>query len=105
MKFTRTASANMMSAWSKRRAKTRRTGALPDGDRIVLNVTLPRAAGPTTPIALLVHGLGGCHSSGYMERMTRRLRDVGWRVVRMDLRGAGAGIRLARRFYNAACSG
>jgi predicted alpha/beta-fold hydrolase len=25
--------------------------------------------------------------------------------MRMDLRGAGAGVRLARRFYNAACSG
>jgi predicted alpha/beta-fold hydrolase len=88
---------------------------LPDGDRIALHETLPRAFSPLppgegpgvrerTPIALLVHGLGGSHRSGYMARMTNRLNDLGWRVFRMDLRGAGTGIRLARRFYNAACS-
>ncbi len=53
---------------------------------------------------MLVHGLGGCHRSAYMARMANRLGDLGWRVFRMDLRGAGAGIRLARRFYHAGCS-
>ena len=93
----------------------KRTVALPDGDRIMLHETAPRRISPLppgegsgvrlrAPIALLVHGLGGSHRSGYMTRMTNRLGDLGWRVFRMDLRGAGAGIRLARRFYNAACS-
>lgn len=77
---------------------------LPDGDRVVLHETPPRIALPREPIALLVHGLGGSHRSGYMDRMTHRLSDVGWRVFRMDLRGAGTGIRFARRFYSAACS-
>ena len=36
--------------------------------------------------------------------MTNRLNDQGWRVFRIDMRAAGAGVRLARRFYNAACS-
>jgi uncharacterized protein len=78
--------------------------ALPDGDRIVLHETPPRRPGAQETIALLVHGLGGCHRSGYMQRTTNRLCDLGWRVFRMDLRGAGAGLSLARRFYNAACS-
>ena len=82
----------------------RRVVPLPDGDRVVLHETPPRAIHPREPIALLVHGLGGSHRSPYMPRMTRRLNDLGWRVLRMDLRGAGAGMRLARRFYCAACS-
>jgi predicted alpha/beta-fold hydrolase len=77
---------------------------LPDGDRIMLHETPPAGARATAPVAILVHGLGGSHRSGYMARMTNRLSALGWRIFRMDLRGAGAGIRLARRFYNAACS-
>jgi uncharacterized protein len=82
----------------------RRLIALPDGDRIVLHETPPRRQPAKETLALLVHGLGGCHRSGYMQRMANRLRDLGWRVFRMDLRGAGAGLPLAKRFYNAACS-
>ncbi|MSQ97477.1 MAG: alpha/beta fold hydrolase [Gemmataceae bacterium] len=82
----------------------RRVVALPDGDRIALSETPPHARHAHQPIALLVHGLGGCHRSANMVRVTTRLSDLGWRVVRMDLRGAGAGVRLARRYYNAACS-
>jgi uncharacterized protein len=82
----------------------RRIVELPDGDRIVLHETPPRLETPGMPVALLVHGLGGSHRSTYMQRMTHRLIDVGWRVVRMDMRGAGAGVRLARRLYTAACS-
>jgi predicted alpha/beta-fold hydrolase len=55
-------------------------------------------------MALLVHGLGGSHRSAYVDRMTQRLSELGWRVFRMDLRGAGASVRFARRLYNAACS-
>lgn len=48
------------------------------------------------PIVLLLHGLGGCHQSGYMERCSVKLTARGYRVFRMDLRGCGAGIPLAR---------
>ncbi len=102
---------------------------LADGDKIVLLETPPRLRKMSEPerqatitqtlawrsgsdtlrngaerIALLLHGLGGCHRSPYMERMAHRLSGLGWRVFRMELRGAGAGIKLARRLYNAACS-
>jgi predicted alpha/beta-fold hydrolase len=56
-------------------------------------------------MALLVHGLGGDHRSSGIERKAHRLSTLGWRVFRMDLRGAGAGSRLARRVYTAAGSG
>ena len=78
--------------------------ALPDGDRVVLHETMPAAWQPGRPMVLLVHGLGGCHRSGYMQRLAGRFARHGVRVFRMDLRGAGAGFRLAQRFYSAACS-
>jgi uncharacterized protein len=77
---------------------------LPDGDRVAAHDSLPPAWRPGGPIALLVHGLAGCHDSGYMRRVTQALVDRGVRVFRMDLRGSGAGTGLARRFYSAACS-
>jgi hypothetical protein len=39
-----------------------------------------------------------------MRRITNGLTAKGVRVIRIDLRGAGAGMKLARKFYNAACS-
>jgi hypothetical protein len=92
----------------KGQARPTRSGThlvpLPDGDQIVLFETPPRRRNGDERIALLLHGLGGCHRSPYMERMAHRLSGLGWRVFRMDLRGAGVGIKLARRLYNAACS-
>jgi predicted alpha/beta-fold hydrolase len=92
----------------KGQARPPRSGTLlvplPDGDKIVLFETPPRRRIGAERIALLLHGLGGCRRSPYMERMTHRLSGLGWRVLRMELRGAGAGIKLARRLYNAACS-
>jgi predicted alpha/beta-fold hydrolase len=77
---------------------------LPDGDQLVLHDSLPPHWQPGGRIALLVHGLGGCHRSGPMVRMAAELRRRGLRVVRMDLRGAGRGVGLARRLYNGGCS-
>jgi predicted alpha/beta-fold hydrolase len=106
---------NLLTGVPRTSRAQKRIVALPDGDRIMLHETAPRLISSLppgersgvrkrAPIALLVHGLGGSHRSAYMARMTNRLGDLGWRVFRMDLRGAGAGIRLARRFYNAGCS-
>lgn len=99
---------NLLSGRARPARSTQRLVQLPDGDRIVLHETPPRdppAPGVArAPIALLVHGLGGCSQSGYMRRTTHQLSVRGWRVFRMDLRAAGAGVRFARRFYNAACS-
>jgi predicted alpha/beta-fold hydrolase len=77
---------------------------LPDGDRLLLHDSQPEGWHDGRPIVLLVHGLIGSHDSGYMRRTARALLPHGVRVARMNLRGAGAGMTLARRSYHAGCS-
>jgi predicted alpha/beta-fold hydrolase len=83
---------------------TRRRVRLEDGDQLVIHDTVPIGWTAGEPIAVLVHGLGGSHHSGGIVRLARLLlaRDI--RVVRIDLRGTGAGFRLARGCYHAGCS-
>ena len=71
-----------------------------DGDRVVLHDDCPEAWSAGGPAALLMHGLGGSHQSVYMRRTAGKLRDRGVRVFRMDLRGCGAGVELARLPYH-----
>jgi predicted alpha/beta-fold hydrolase len=91
--------------WTRDRLPAR-TGVvpLPDGDALAVHDAHPVAWRHGDPVVVLLHGLGGCHQSSYMRRMTNRLTAHGLRAVRVDLRGAGAGVTLARRFYNAGCS-
>lgn len=70
---------------------------LDDGDQIVLHDDRPMPWQTGDPVALLVHGLGGSHRSGYMVRGAAKLTALGVRVFRMDLRGWGAGFGLNRR--------
>ena len=82
---------------------TRHCVNLADGDQIVLHEDGPERHGGTNGhaagagrIVLLVHGLGGSHRSGYLQRCMHKLTARGIRVYRMDLRGCGAGVGLAR---------
>lgn len=75
-----------------------------NGDALVAHETIPPRWQAGNPVAILIHGLGGCHRSGYLLRLTNLLNAGGMRVLRVDLPGAGAGLRLTRRLYNAACS-
>jgi predicted alpha/beta-fold hydrolase len=77
---------------------------LPDGDQLALHDSIPARWRPGGRIAILVHGLGGSHRSPYMGRFADLLLPAGFRVVRMDLRGAGRGLGLARRSYHGGCS-
>ena len=77
---------------------------LADGDALAVHDTTPPTWRPGAPTVLLVHGLGGSHRSAMMQRLANQFMDHGMRVVRVDLRGAGAGVSLARRVYNAACA-
>jgi predicted alpha/beta-fold hydrolase len=74
---------------------------LPDGDCLVLHDTAPPGWQPGERIAVVVHGLIGSHASPGVVRVAARLLRRGLRVVRMDLRGAGKGVALARQFYHA----
>jgi hypothetical protein len=77
---------------------------LTDGDQLMVHDSLPVGWQPGGRVAVLVHGLGGSHLSGYMQRVAGTLIRHGLRVVRMDLRGSGRGIGLARRPYHGGCS-
>jgi len=74
---------------------------LPDGDAVVLHDDVPADWRPGDRVALLLHGLAGCHQSSYMLRIARKLVGRGVRAIRMDLRGCGAGEGLASRPYHA----
>lgn len=74
--------------------------SLPDNDKIVLVENRPKKWLPSQRVILLVHGLGGSHLSKYLIRLTRLLVQQGFLVIRMNLRGCGAGIGLARHLYH-----
>jgi predicted alpha/beta-fold hydrolase len=73
---------------------------LPDGDRLVLHDSVPDDWADGRPAALLIHGMGGNSNSAYVQRVGARLYGRGARVVRIDLRGTGAGFGLAETFYH-----
>jgi predicted alpha/beta-fold hydrolase len=81
-----------------------RTVALADGDRLAVHENVPRDWRDDQGVVIVVHGLGGSHRSGYMLRLAKRFLQHGCRVLRVDLRGAGAGAGLARQTYHAGCS-
>jgi uncharacterized protein len=74
---------------------------LPDGDRLVAHLDAPQIAVPSRRSVLLVHGLAGCHGSPYMRRIAEKLAEQGYAAYRLDLRGCGAGMSLARHSVHA----
>jgi predicted alpha/beta-fold hydrolase len=74
--------------------------ALSDGDQIVLHDDCPPDWRAGDRVALLIHGLAGCHESRYMQRIADKLAWRGVRPFRMDLRGCGAGVGLSRLPYH-----
>jgi hypothetical protein len=59
---------------------------------------------PRAPTAIVVHGVGGFSESRYVVRAARALHRAGYHVVRLNLRGAGAGMPLATSLYHAGIS-
>lgn len=79
---------------------------LPDGDRTNLHINhatrLADSPQAPAPVAVLMHGLGGCSESTYILRITRKLNELGYSVVRFNHRGCGHGAgQLARGIYHA----
>ncbi len=70
------------------------------GSRVSVLDSTPQAWGSGGPVAILVHGLSGSARSPYVVRVGRKLVEVGVRVVRMNLRGAGAGFGSSRTYYH-----
>lgn len=76
---------------------------LENGDTTFLHDDRPDDWVPGAPVAMLLHGLGGCARSSHMVRVSRRLNEVGVRTFRMDFRGCGFGEGLARLPYHGGC--
>lgn len=78
----------------------RKPVVLPDGDRIMVEVTTPKAWKPTDLTVVLVHGLCGSHRSPNLVRMVKRLEPLGIRGVRYNMRGCGSGRGYAKNIYH-----
>ncbi len=74
--------------------------ALPDGDKISLEITTPREWQSGDLTVFLVHGLCGSYQSPNLVRMARRLEPLGIRTVRFNMRNCGSGRGLAKQIYH-----
>jgi uncharacterized protein len=59
-------------------------------DRLVGALHRPAAPGPLRPLVVLIHGLTGTEQSHYMVNTASHLLRLGFTVLRLNLRGAGA---------------
>lgn len=74
---------------------------LEDGDKLYCKISTPLNWKKNQPTVVLVHGVGGDHTSGYMVRLSRKLYENGLRVLRLNLRGSGPGVNMSLKPYNA----
>jgi predicted alpha/beta-fold hydrolase len=70
-----------------------------DGARILVRASWQDDG--ARPALLLVHGLEGSDSSGYMLSAGSLAFDCGWHVIRMNMRGCGESLELCPRLYHA----
>ncbi|HYB13410.1 MAG TPA: alpha/beta fold hydrolase [Myxococcota bacterium] len=71
------------------------------GDRLVGHFQDPGSGADARPLVVLIHGLSGSAESAYMETSAAEWLARGHRVLRVDLRGAGASRPLCRFQYHA----
>lgn len=69
-------------------------------DRTILHDDCPQGWKANDPVALMLHGLAGCHGSDYMVRIADKLNQRGVRTFRMDHRDCGAAKGLSRKPYH-----
>lgn len=75
-----------------------------DGEALVVHEELGSPLAAEAPLIILIHGLGGDHTSSYLQRLAPRLRAAGNMVWRIDLRGCGMGAEHASRPAHAGIS-
>ena len=77
---------------------------LRDGDRLVIHDDQPDNWITGDRIAILLHGLVGCHGSPYVVRTAAKLRRHGIRTIRVDMRGFGDSTLISRSHLHGGCS-
>ncbi len=82
----------------------KRTVDLFDGDRLVIHDDQPKKWITGDRIAILLHGLAGCHASPYVVRLSDKLRRHGIRTMRADMRGFGDSALISRSHIHGGCS-
>ena len=75
-----------------------------NGDQLFALLDLPLRDEAPRAMVVLIHGLGGSSSRGGLRRMGYTLQYHGFAVMRLNMRGAGAGRTLARGTYAASCN-
>ncbi|WND01662.1 alpha/beta fold hydrolase [Temperatibacter marinus] len=76
-----------------------------DGDNKI-SVAVNDPSEPWTgKLLLLSHGMGGTEGSGYMRRTARYFLDRGWKVARLNMRGAGKSAETSAPPYHAGLTG
>ena len=73
---------------------------LTDGDQLALALSRPPSWQPGQRIVVLFHGLAGCETSSYLVRVSQRLYNEGFFVIRCNLRSCGPGQGLAQNPYH-----
>lgn len=76
-----------------------------DGVRLLLRATWQAGPRAARPALVLIHGLGASDGAKYVLAAAQLAFMRGWHVVRMNLRGAGDGVRLSPVLYNAGLDG
>lgn len=71
------------------------------GDRLAATVNLPGSTPRQRPLVMLVHGVTGSEQSPYITSTAAYLLELGFPVVRLNLRGAGPSRSLCRLQYHA----
>ena len=75
-----------------------------DGDRLIIHDDQPKKWIAGDRVAILLHGLAGCHGSPYMVRLSDKLRRHGIRTIRADMRGFGDSALISRSHIHGGCS-
>ena len=70
------------------------------GDILVGMLDRPAQPVPGRPLVILVHGLTGCETSSHILNAARHLLGLGYRVLRLNLRGCGASRPHCREHYH-----
>ena len=89
---------------SGRLSSLKRFVYLPDGDKIVMEISTPKKWKESDPTVILVHGLCGSSRSTYMTRIARKLYKKNIRAIRLNLRSCGAGRGHGKKMYHSEAS-
>lgn len=70
------------------------------GDQLMATLDMPEVCLEEAPLIILIHGLGGSEDSSYMRATSAYHLNLGRRVLRLNLRGAGPSEDINQKHYH-----